>query len=35
MKNENQTWLKEKVKKKMLFAEALVLKEEQEFTEVK
>jgi len=35
MKNENQTWLKEKTEKKMLFAEVFALKEEWKFTEMK
>ncbi len=35
MKNKNWAWLKEKIKKKMLFAEVLALKEEWEFIEVK
>jgi len=35
MKNENWAWLKEKIKKKILFAEVLVLKEEWEFMKIK
>ncbi len=35
MENENWAWLEEKTEKKMLFAEALVLKKEWEFMKMK